>query len=407
MTRKMGEIIAGLDIGTSKIRLAAAEGGPGGELNITAVGASASRGVRKGMIVDLESAAAAVVEAADEAERLSGSEIGSVAAGISGEHIQGIKGSGVALIAGDRVKDSDIDSAIAAAEKMTVPEGREVVHAIPTGYRIDEQKEIKDPSGMHARHLEAEVHFITAAANTYENFCSCIRRAGIELEYIIFQPLASVHSVLSEDERDMGAVLLDMGGGTTDIAVVEDGAAKLAGVVPLGGESITNDIAVCLGIPQKTAEKIKIEYGRASVDGCPDKKIKVPGADKSIPLGFIAEIIEARVEEIFEFAARQISGAAGASMPACGMVITGGGSLLKGLEEKAGFFFDMPVRTGKPSRSASGIEKYGSGPEYSACAGLAGLCLLERRGSGGNVFSGPGMFGGINRKMKTWFRDLM
>lgn len=403
----MSEFAAGLDIGTSKIRLAAGEGGPGGEFNITAVGAADSRGVRKGMIVDLESAAGAVIEAVEEAERLSGSEIRSVAAGISGEHIKGITGSGVSLISGGRVRDSDIDSAIANAEKMTVPEGREIVHAIPTGYRIDEQKQIKDPAGMQAGHLEAEVHFITAAANPYENFSSCIRRTGVQLEYIFFQPLASAHSVLSEDELDMGAVVLDIGGGTTGMVVVEEGAAAMCRVIPLGGESITNDIAVCLGVPRRTAEKIKTEYGRAAVDGCPDKKIKLPGADKSVPLRFIAEIIEARVEEIFEFAARELSGSGSSSPPACGLVLTGGGSMLEGLEEKAGLFFNMPARTGKPSRRISGIEKYGSGPEYSAAAGLAGLCLLERGRSGGDVFFGPGMFGGINRKMKTWFRDLL
>ncbi len=402
----MEEFIAGLDIGTTKICAAAGEAGPAGELNITGVGTAPSRGLRKGMIVDLDSAVGSIMEAVEAAERESGKQITRLTAGISGEHIRGITADGIALIADGRVKNSDIDSAIDNAEKMFVPEGREIIHAIPACYRIDEQREIKHPVGMHARHLEVNVHFITAAVNPYENFCSCIKNAGFELENLVFQPLASMYSVLSEDEKEMGAVLLDVGGGTTDIVIVEEGAVRFSKVIPLGGESVTNDVSVCLQISQKAAEKIKLEYGRAIADGCENKKITFPGREKPVTLKFIAEIIEARVEEIFEFAGREFQQFRGASAP-CGMVLTGGGALLPGLADKAGIFFNMPAREGSPVHNCSGLEKYGISPVYSTAAGLAGLCLLERRKRDGDIFSGPGMFGSINRKMRTWFRDFL
>jgi cell division protein FtsA len=401
----MEEFAAGLDIGTTKIRVAAGDASPGGGLNITAVGEAESRGVRRGMIADMESAVRAVSEAADEAERQCGREIRKVAAGISGEHIESINADGLALITEGRVKSSDIDSAVENAEKLFVPSGREILHAIPTGYRIDEQREVAEPVGMYARHLEVSVHFITAALNPLENFTSCVRSAGFEIESLTFQPLAPVYGVLSEDEKDIGAVLLDIGGGTTGIAVIGGGSARRAGVLALGGESITSDLSLCLQLSRKAAENLKIKHGRASADACGGGKIKIPGADSPVPLKFISEIIEARVDEIFELASREISKSP--SAPGCGLVLTGGGSLLEGMREKAERFFGMPTRLGTPAHNVSGLEKYGRSPAYSAAAGLAGLCLLERRKKGGAFFTGPGMFGGINRRMKTWFRDML
>lgn len=402
----MNETIAGLDIGTDKICALAGEASPDGGVNLTGAGIAGSRGFRKGMLVDLDAAVSSIAEAVEEAERQSGVEIKRAAAGISGTHVQGINASGFAMIPGRGVKSQDIEKAVANAEEMFIPPGREVLHAEAYAYRIDEQREIRDPVGMQARNLEVSVYFITAAANPYENFLNCLKSAGIETECLVFQPLASVYSVLTDDEKELGTVLLDIGGGTTGIALMEEGFVRFAGVVPVGGGSITDDIAVCLGLPRNAAEKVKREYGRAEADGAPLKKIKLHGTEHSASVKLIAEIIEARAEEILELAGRELA-RGGAGAPACGAVLTGGGALLEGLKEKAERFLNMPVRIGAPGRCVSGIEKIGTGPSFSAAAGLACICLSGSERRGGLFSPGAGMFQGINRKVKTWFKDFL
>jgi len=399
----MEEYITGLDIGTTKICAIMCEGLGDDELNVRGVGVVPSRGLSKGMIVNLESTVGSIRKAVNEVEKVAGVKAEKMVVGISGEHVKSINARGVTPVVDNEVKRSHIDFAIEEARKSSVPEDREIVHVIPLDYLIDDQRNIKDPVGMTARHLEVKVHFITASVNSFNNICSCVRRAGYEIEGIVPQSMASAQSVLTDDEKELGAVLVDIGGGTTDVIVVQGGEGVYSKVIPLGGDSITNDIAICLRVAKPVAEKLKKLHGGA-LTGAEGSDFHFQGAG-GVSLRYLCEVIEARVEEILCFVHREIQKSGFMGTGARGAVLTGGTSLLSNINEKAEAILKMPVRIGRPERKLSGLERFGISPVYSTAVGLAQCGMIERQRERKSKFS-PGMFDWFGKKMKNIFKDF-
>ena len=367
----------GLDIGTTKISAIIAEMDPETrDLKIVGVGLSPSEGLRRGVVVNLEKTVASIARAVEEAERMAGVQVKGVFAGIAGDHIRSINSRGVIAVSrrDNEISQADVDRVVDAAKAVAIPMDREIIHVIPQEFIVDDQDGIKDPIGMSGVRLEAEVHIITGAVTSAKNICKSITRAGLKVHDLVLEPLASSHAVLGPDERDLGVVLLDMGGGTTDVAVFYEGSIRHTAIVPLGGASVTNDIAIGMRTPIDQAERIKIEHGCAltSMVG-PLEKLVVPGVggrgDKEIPRAQLASMIEPRMEEIFALSNREVRKNHFADMLGAGVVLTGGTSLLPGAVELAEQIFEMPVRRGVPS-GLSGLMENVRDPRYSTGVGL-------------------------------------
>ena len=377
----------GLDIGTTKISAIIAELDPESrDLKIVGVGVRPSEGLRRGVVVNLEKTVASIARAVEEAERMAGVQVKGVYAGIAGDHIRSINSRGVIAVSrkDNEISAADVDRVIEAAKAVAIPMDREIIHVIPQDFLVVDQDGIKDPINMSGVRLEAEVHIITGAVTSAKNICKSITRAGLKVYDLVLEPLASSHAVLGADERDLGVVLLDIGGGTTDVAVFYEGSIRHTAIVPLGGASVTNDIAIGLRTPIDQAERIKIEHGCALASMVhPGDKLIVPGvggrADKEISRQLLASMIEPRFEEIFALAAKEVKKNHFADLLGAGVVITGGSSLLPGAVELAEQLFEMPVRRGIPS-GLSGLMENVRDPRHATGVGLILHAVLNDSG---------------------------
>jgi cell division protein FtsA len=406
-----GNVIVGLDIGTTKICAVVGEITPEGNLDIIGLGTSQSRGLRKGVVINIDSTVESIKKAVEEAELMAGVEIDSIFAGIAGGHIKGFNSRGVIAIKDKEVTQSDIERVIDAAKAVAIPMDREVIHVLPQEFIIDDQDGIKEPLGMSGVRLEAEVHIVTGAVTSAQNIIKSCNRAGLEVRDIVLQQLASSYAALTDDEKELGVALVDVGGGTTDIAIFVQGSIWHTSVLALGGNHITNDMAVGLRTPTTEAEKLKKKAGCAltsMVTG--DETVEVPsvgGRDaRVISRHVMAEIIEPRAEEIFALAKREIQKSGFEEMIASGVVISGGTVILEGMPELAEQVFDLPVRRGVP-RDIGGLVDIISSPIYTTGAGLV-LYGMKHQDAGrfGRVSSDDRLFGRVFKRMKDWFQEF-
>lgn len=407
-------IIVGLDVGTSKI--AAIIGDVWEEeperTEIIGVGVAEANGLRKGVVVNIEQTANSIREAVEKAEHMSGVNIGSVYAGIAGGHISGITTEGVVSVSSrdHEIAHTDVERAIEQAQALTTPVEREVLHVIPQGYTVDDQEGIKEPIGMYGVKLVANVHIITGAVAATQDIVKSVFTAGLSVENIVLQPLASSQAILTDDERKMGVVLIDIGDGTTDIVIFKEDAIRYTKVLGLGGWQITNDIATLLKIPPREAENLKKQYGCALVDMLKkDDKITLPSAGRihsgprTILRSELVEIIEYRIDEILDLAAQKIE-ESDFFMPNS-IVITGGTSLLEGLPFLAEEIFNCPVRIGYP-KPLEGLSDQVNSPVYATGVGLV-LFGAQHYEKPSKFIKGSNLFNQIFNRMKDWFRDYI
>lgn len=401
----------GLDIGTTKISCIIAEKQGPGELNIVGVGNAPSEGLRRGVVVDLEKTVASIQRAVDEAERMGGVPVKGVHAGIAGDHIRSINGRGVIAVSrkDNEIGPADVERVVEAAKAIAIPMDREIIHVIPQEFIVDDQDGIKDPVGMSGVRLEAEVHIITGAVTSAKNICRAIQRAGLKVHDLVLEPLASSHAVLGKDERDLGVVLLDIGGGTTDVAVFFEGSIRHTAIVPCGGANVTNDIAIGLRTPIDKAEQIKIQHGCALASLVPSgDQVSVPGvggrADREISRHVLASMIEPRMEEIFAMATREVKKNHFAELLGGGVVLTGGTSLMNGVVELAEQVFEMPVRLGAPE-GLGGLGANVADPRFSTGVGLVLHALREETGESFVAAERPGHWVQVFDP-RRWFSEL-
>lgn len=401
----------GLDIGTTKISCIIADQNGGGELRVVGVGNAPSEGLRRGVVVDLEKTVASIQRSVDEAERMAGVTIKGVYAGIAGDHIRSINSRGVIAVSrkDNEIAAADVDRVVEAAKAIAIPMDREIIHVIPQEFLVDDQDGIKDPIGMSGVRLEAEVHIITGAVTSARNICRAIQRAGLKVHDLVLEPLASANAVLGPDERDLGVVLLDIGGGTTDVAVFFEGSIRHTAIVPFGGANVTSDLAIGLRTPIDKAEAIKIQHGSALASlVSPDESVAVSGvggrSDREISRHVLASMIEPRMEEIFQLANKEVRKNHFAELLGGGVVLTGGTSLMPGVVELAEQVFEMPVRLGVP-QGVGGLSANVADPRFATGVGLVlqGAQTENGQGIGEHRPSGisPAKF-----DLKSWFGKL-
>lgn len=370
------QYIAGLDIGTTKIGVIIGEVTGDDGLNVVGVGVAPSDGLRKGVVVNIDKTVSAIEKAVEEAELMAGIDIDSVFVGIAGGHIKSINSKGVVAItnAANEITQEDVERVIEQAKAVAIPMDREILHVIPQEFIVDEQTGIKEPIGMSGVRLEVEAHVVTGAITSAANIYKSVEKAGLHVLDLVLEPLASSYAVLSKDERELGVALVDMGGGTTDIALFFDEAIRHTAVISLGGKNVTSDIAIGIRTPIEQAEEIKKRHGIAlSSLVRKDEHIEVPGVggreSREISRAVLASIVEPRLEEIFSLVHREIKRSEFAEMLGAGIVLTGGGALLEGITDLAEQVFDMPVRVGAPV-GFGGLADSVKSPIWSTAVGL-------------------------------------
>jgi cell division protein FtsA len=373
-------IIVAIDIGTTKICTLVGREETPGQLRILGVGVEPSQGVRKGVVVDMVAASQAVVRSVEKAERTCGLEIDSALVSLAGSHVSSVNSRGVVGVAGRMIDEGDIARAIDAAKAVNIPHNREIIHIIQRGFSIDGQEGIRKPLGMHGYRLEVETHIITASAASVENLRQCVGAAGVEVSQFVLNPLASAEVVLTETEREMGVVICDMGGGTTDMAIYIGGDVWHTNVLAVGGDHITSDIAHGLRLPITQAEEVKIKHGHAMSDEVPAGEsfsIKPFGEEQPVEINRqeLAHIIEARVEEIFSLVLQEIKRSGYDGLLPAGMVLTGGSSALPGIRTLGSQTLNLPVRIAMPENLIGMADKLQS-PAYSTSVGLLKWALL-------------------------------
>ena len=367
-------IIVGLDIGTSKVVAIVGEINPEGRLEIIGLGSHGSKGLKKGVVVNIESTVQSIQRAIEEAELMAGCQIQSVYAGIAGSHIRSMGSHGIVAIRDREVFQPDIDRVIDAAQAVAIPADQKILHILPQEFIIDTQEGVKEPLGMSGVRLEAKVHLVTCAVNAAQNIEKCIKQCGLGVDDIILEQLASSYSVLTEDEKDLGVCMVDIGGGTSDIAIYTEGAIKHTAVIPIAGDQVTNDIAMALRTPTQNAEEIKIKYACAlgSLAG-ENETIKVPSVgereDRSLSRQALAEVVEPRYEELFTLIQAELRRSGFEDLIPAGIVLTGGSSKMEGVVELAEEIFHMPVSIGKP-KNVSGLADIVRNPIYATAVGL-------------------------------------
>ena len=367
-------IIVGLDIGTSKVVAIVGEINPEGRLEIIGLGSHGSKGLKKGVVVNIESTVQSIQRAIEEAELMAGCQIQSVYAGIAGSHIRSMGSHGIVAIRDREVFQPDIDRVIDAAQAVAIPADQKILHILPQEFIIDTQEGVKEPLGMSGVRLEAKVHLVTCAVNAAQNIEKCIKQCGLGVDDIILEQLASSYSVLTEDEKDLGVCMVDIGGGTSDIAIYTEGAIKHTAVIPIAGDQVTNDIAMALRTPTQNAEEIKIKYACAlgSLAG-ENETIKVPSVgereDRSLSRQALAEVVEPRYEELFTLIQAELRRSGFEDLIPAGIVLTGGASKMEGVVELAEEIFHMPVSIGKP-KNVSGLADIVRNPIYATAVGL-------------------------------------
>ena len=400
-----GRIMVGLDIGTSKVVAIVAELGLEGEIDIVGIGSHPSKGLKKGVVVNIEATVDSIQRAIEEAELMAGCQIERVYAGIAGSHIRGLNSHGIVAIRDKEVFQADIERVIDAAQAVAIPADQKVLHVLPQEYVIDDQEGVKEPLGMSGVRLEAKVHLITCAVNAHQNIEKCIRKCGLEVEDIILEQLASGDAVLTEDEKDLGVCLVDIGGGTTDIAIFSEGAIRHTAVIPIAGDQVTNDIAMALRTPTPNAEEIKIKYACALGSLAQENEtIKIPSvgdrSDRDLSRQALAEVVEPRYEELFSLVQAELRRSGFEDLVAAGIVLTGGTSKIEGAIELAEEIFHMPVSLGKP-KNVAGLSDIVRNPIYSTAVGLLHYGAKQQtRGSANNPKQKSG---GIINQFKSWF----
>ncbi|MBW1730349.1 MAG: cell division protein FtsA [Deltaproteobacteria bacterium] len=405
-----GEIVVGLDIGTTKICAVVAEARPDG-IEIIGMGSHPSEGLRKGVVINIEHTVNSIKEAVEEAETMAGCEIGSVYAGIAGGHIKGFNSHGVIALKDKEVTQKDIDRVIEAASAVAIPMDREVIHTLVQEFIVDDQDGIMDPLGMSGVRLEAKVHIVTGAVTSAQNIIKCANRAGLDVCDIVLESIASSEAVLNREERNLGVALIDFGGGTTDMAVFSKGSIKHTSVLALGGDNLTYDIAVGLRTPKAEAEKIKIKYGcgLCALIG-KDETIEVPGVGERKPRilsrQILGEILEPRVEEIFTLIHGELVRAGFQDKISSGVVVTGGSAELPGVPEIAEQIFDAPARLGYP-KGISGLVEIVNKPMYATAVGL--VLYGSKRQKKGKKFRirDSNIFNRVMGTMKRWFMEVI
>ena len=371
---KRDEIVVGLDIGTTKIAAIVGELNDEDGLDIIGVGTARSKGLRKGVVVNIDSTVEAIKRAIEEAEHMAGCEITTVYAGIAGGHIRGLNSHGIVAVKDREVRESDIARVNDAAKAVAIPMDREVLHVLPQQYIVDEQDGIREPLGMSGVRLESKVHIVTTSVTSAQNIVKCANGAGLNVAEIVLEPLASALAVLEEDERELGVAMIDIGGGTTDIVIYEDSAIVHSAVLPLGGSHLTSDIAVGLRTPLVAAEQIKKKYGCALRDLCDDgETMEVPsvgGRDPQVlDREILVRIVQPRVEEIFDHVRRELVRSGYLDSVAAGVVLTGGTTILHGMSEVAEDVLGLPARHGGPN-GVGGLMDVVRSPEFSTGVGL-------------------------------------
>ena len=406
MARK-GEqgLIVGLDIGTSKIEAIVGEVGAEGTIEILGIGSAPSNGLKKGVVVNIESTVQSIQRAVEEAELMAGCQIHSVYTGIAGSHIKSYNSTGVVAIRVQEVSQGDVDRVMDAARAIAIPADQRILHVLPQEYIIDGQEGIRDPVGMSGVRLEARVHLVTGAVSAAQNIVKCVERCGLKVDDIILEQLASSHAVLTEDEKDLGVCLVDIGGGTTDIAVFANGAIVHSAVIPIAGDQVTNDIAVALRTPTQYAEEIKIKYAcalRQLAD--PSETIEVPGVgdrpSRRLSRQTLASVVEPRYEELLQLVQAELRRSGSEELIAAGVVLTGGSSRMEGVVDLAEEIFHMPVRLGSP-HGVTGLLDVVRNPIHSTGVGL----LLFAQNARAEHESKPvdSGFRGVLARMKSWF----
>ena len=370
---KTNDIVVGLDIGTTKIACIVGEVTDSG-VDIIGIGTAQSKGLRRGVVVNIDATVAAIQQAVDEAENMAGCEISTVYAAISGAHVRGINSDGIVAVKDREVREADVARVLEAAKAVAIPMDREVLHVLPQQYIIDSQDGIRDPLGMAGVRLEAKVHIVTTAVTSAQNVVKCANRCGLQVADIVLEPLASAQAVLEDDERELGVVLLDIGGGTTDMVVYADGAIVHTAVLPLGGGHVTNDIATLLRTPLDAAEKIKRKYGcakRSMIEIGDTMEVPSVGGrgPRVMQRGDLVDIIEPRIEEIFEHVKKELMRSGFFDGVAAGVVLTGGATAMEGIGEIAEQVLGLPTRRGLPMRIGGLVDVVRS-PSFSTGVGL-------------------------------------
>jgi len=411
--RNRENIIVGLDIGTTKICALAAEADSGEPLNIVGFGQAPSEGINKGVVVNIEKTVRSIQRAVRECELMSGTQIKSVFAGIAGHHIRGINSHGMVTVQHNRtVTEEDIRRVIEAAQAITIPNDREVLHILPQEFIVDDQDGVQNPLGMTGIRLEVNVHIVTCAATSGQNIVKCCNLAGLDVLDIVLEPMASAQAVLSEDERELGVVLVDIGGGTADIAIYSSGSIVHTSVLPVGGNHLTRDIALGLSTPLEEAESLKHKHGVAQVKLVgTDETIQVPsvGGRKSRTLDkrLMAEIVEPRMREIIEMVGRTLDESGYRNVIASGAVITGGTSMLPGADDLAQEILSLPVRVGFPE-NITGLNEMVYSPMYATGVGLLRYALNSAgMGHSPALHADHGLLRSVSRRMKEWMSDFL
>jgi cell division protein FtsA len=406
---KSGDVLVGLDIGTTKICAIVGEITDDG-IDIIGIGTHPSKGLRKGVVVNIDATVASIKRAIEEAEHMAGCEISTVYTGIAGGHIKAFPSHGVVAVKDKEVRAQDVDRVIEQAKAVAIPLDREVIHVLPQEFVVDDQDGIKDPIGMSGVRLEAKALIVTGAVSSAQNIVKCAQRTGLNVSDIVLQPLASSLATLCEDEKELGVCLVDIGGGTTDIAIFHDGSIRHTAVISLGGNHLTNDVAIGLRTPTHEAERIKKQYGHANakkVDG--GETIEVPsvggGAPRILSRHILAEIIEPRVEEIFMLVQHEIQKAGMEELLASGVVITGGSTLLEGMAEMAEEVLGMPVRRGMP-RHIGGLVDVVKSPMYATAVGLVIYGAKQRAGSPYFKIREENVYRKVKDRMKQWLGEI-
>ncbi|MDA8361216.1 MAG: cell division protein FtsA [Gammaproteobacteria bacterium] len=407
--RNDSRLVVGLDIGTSKVLAIVGEISDSGEIEIIGVGHQPSRGLKKGVVVNIESTVQSIQRAVEEAELMAGCQIHSVYAGIAGSHINSLNSHGIVAIKNKEVADSDVARVLEAARALPIPADQKILHILPQEYIIDRQEGVREPIGMSGVRLEAKVHIITGAVSAAQNIIKCVRRCGLEVDDIILEQLASSMSVLTEDEKELGVCLVDIGGGTTDISVFTQGAIRHTAVIPIAGDQVTNDIAVALRTPTQHAEDIKKKYGCAYGQLVEDGVVEVPSVGERAPRKLsrrtLAEVVEPRITELYELIGENLRKSGFADLLGSGIVLTGGSAKMEGMVDLAEEVFHTPVRLGAP-QYVGGLSGVVHNPIFATGVGLV---LFGNRQVANAKFEPagramPSRLQDIWGRMKSWFQ---
>jgi cell division protein FtsA len=406
MAKENRNLVVGLDIGTSKVTALVAEIGPDGVLSVLGMGNHESRGLKKGVVVNIESTVAGIQRALEEAELMADCKIASAFTGIAGSHIRSFNSTGMVAVKDREVSAVDVERAVETAKAVNIPTDQQILHVLRQEFIIDGQEDVREPVGMSGVRLEVKVHIVTGAVSAAQNIVKCVRRCGLDVNDLILQPLASARAVLSADEMDLGVCLVDIGGGTTDLAIFTHGAIRHTAVIPIAGDQITNDIAMALRTPTAEAEAIKMRHGAALRQlADPNEMIEVPGIGDRAPRVMsrqtLAEVIEPRAEELFSLVQQVLRESGYEELLSSGIVLTGGSSMMQGMVELGEEIFHMPVRIGMP-RYSGGLAEVVRSPRYATAMGLLleGAAQLQQ----GRVAKQSGSVRAVFGRMRDWFQ---